>query len=244
MLMHRYAKKAAMVCFIGATLGWVNYASAGVVIGSTRVIYRESKDEVTVKLTNNNSSPVLVQSWIDKGEKNISPEKLTVPFILTPPINRMDPGKGQTLRISYIGTPALPTDKESVYWLNVLEVPAKQKGVQDKSRLNIAFRTRIKIFYRPEGLSGNANAAPKDLVWKIRDGALQVMNPTPYNVNLGIIYYKDNGKNHQIEGDMVISGGTQTYKFKDTVKVSNLSMLSYTAINDYGAFVKYNANDH
>lgn len=244
MLMRRYARKAALMCFIGATLGWVNYASAGVVIGSTRVIYRESKDEVTVKLTNNNPSPVLVQSWIDKGEEQISPEKLSVPFVLTPPINRMDPGKGQTLRITYIGTPALPTDKESVYWLNVLEVPAKQKGVQDKSRLNIAFRTRIKIFYRPDGLAGNANSAPKDLVWKIRDGSLLVINPTPYNVTLGMIYYKNSGKNHEMEGDMIIPGGTQTYKFKDIPGVSNLSQLSYTAINDYGAFVKYNANDH
>src|SRR5471030_1759277 len=103
---------------------------ASIVITGTRVIYPSTEKEVTVKLNNVGVSPVLVQSWIDNGDVNAKPENISVPFILTPPINRVEQGKGQTLRINYTGTP-LPVNKESVFWLNVLEIPAKAKG-QDR----------------------------------------------------------------------------------------------------------------
>lgn len=100
---------------------------ASVVISGTRVIYSSEAKDVTVKLNNVGKAPVLIQSWIDDGDMTVKPENIRVPFILTPPINRVDPGKGQTLRLSYTGA-ALPMDKESVFWLNVLEIPAKNSS--------------------------------------------------------------------------------------------------------------------
>ncbi|RDL19866.1 pili/flagellar assembly PapD-like chaperone [Serratia fonticola] len=73
-------------------------------------------------------------------------------------MNRVETGKGQTLRISYAGG-ALPMDKESVFWLNVLEVPAKSQATTGENRLQMAFRPRIKLFFRPKGLDGNPNDA-------------------------------------------------------------------------------------
>ncbi|EPT0778028.1 fimbria/pilus periplasmic chaperone [Enterobacter hormaechei] len=101
-------------------------AQASIVITGTRVIYPASSKEVTVKVSNKGESPVLIQSWLDNGDTNAKPDKIKVPFVLTPPINRVEPSSGQTLRIR-----ALPNNlsqkQESIFWLNVLEIPAKPK---------------------------------------------------------------------------------------------------------------------
>ncbi|UHM93633.1 fimbrial biogenesis chaperone [Rahnella victoriana] len=237
-----YTPKNGVVLCLALMLGGMNLACAGVVLNTTRVIYRADKDEATVKLTNNNPGPVLVQSWLDRGDENASPERISVPFVLTPPINRLNAGRGQTLRITYLGSPALPTDKETVYWLNVLEVPAKQASSADKNRIKVAFRTRIKLFYRPDGLAGNANQAPTLLQWQAAQGGVRVTNPTPYYVNMGTVTYRDHGKQYDTPGEMIAPGGAQNFHFKDIPSVMQLSQLSFTAINDYGAFTSFNAS--
>ncbi len=56
----------------------------------------------------------------------------------------------------YTASSVLPKDRESVFWFNVLEVPPKPDAatVANQSLLQLAFRTRIKLFYRPEALKG------------------------------------------------------------------------------------------
>ena len=76
---------------------------ASIVITGTRVIYSQGERSVSVKLNNNGKSPVLIQSWVDDGVMSKSPDTSTAPFIVTPPINRVDPGKGQTLQITFTG---------------------------------------------------------------------------------------------------------------------------------------------
>jgi chaperone protein EcpD len=97
-------------------------AFASVVLAGTRVIYPEKEREVTLKLTNEGTSPALVQAWVDDGNANATPDEAKSPFTLVPPLFRLDPKKGQTLRIIYLREP-LPSDRESLFWLNVLEVP-------------------------------------------------------------------------------------------------------------------------
>ena len=97
-------------------------AAASVIINGTRVVYPGNEREVTVKLDNHGTSPALVQAWLDDGDPKVTPENSDAPFVLTPPISRIEPHKGQTLRLMYTGKP-LPQDRESVFWLNVLEVP-------------------------------------------------------------------------------------------------------------------------
>lgn len=202
-------------------------ASASVVISGTRVIYSSDAKETSVKLNNVGKSPVLIQSWIDSGDPKARPEHINVPFILTPPINRVDPGKGQTLRLSYTGAD-LPMDRETVYWLNVLEIPAKKQQKENENMLQMAFRSRIKLFFRPAGLSGNANDAVKKLIWSPVVGGMRVTNPTPYYVSLSSLIV--NGK--EIEGKMISP--------KSTLDLSGLTVnagnkLQVEFVNDYGA---------
>ncbi len=143
-------------------LSWLaSSAHASVVINGTRVIYRAKDREVTIRLSNEGTAPALVQAWLDTGDPNTTPDESNVPFTLTPPLFRLDPKKGQSLRLIYTQEP-LPQDKESLFWLNVLEVPPRADGgasSNDRNLLQLAFRSRIKVFFRPAGLQGDADDA-------------------------------------------------------------------------------------
>ncbi|MBB1200856.1 molecular chaperone [Enterobacteriaceae bacterium 89] len=208
-------------------------AFASAVISGTRIIYPADSQEVSVKITNNGSSAILLQSWLDNGDPEMKPAAISVPFILTPPINRVDAGKGQTLRISFTG-PALAADRESVFWLNVLEIPAKNPQKAAENTLQVAFRSRIKLFYRPKGLKGHPAEAVKQLVWRQQSGSVRVDNPTPYFVSLVGVKTADGLP----EAAMVAPFGSKTL----ALKAASGSRLSGAVVNDYGALEPFVAD--
>lgn len=225
--MSHYAHKAKQYIILFGLCFTSLCASASVVISGTRVIYPSDEKEVTLKLNNVGSKPVLIQSWIDNGDVSEKPENISVPFIITPPINRVEPNKGQTLRLSYTGA-ALPINKESVFWLNVLEIPAKGAKQNGDNYLQMAFRSRIKLFFRPAGLNGNANDAAKELTWSYQGGAVLATNQTPYYVSL--VTVKVDGK--EVEGQMVAPGDNIKFPISSAKKGSK---IIFKFVNDYGA---------
>ena len=122
-------------------------AQASVVIGGTRVIYPGSAREVTVRLNNVGRDPSLVQVWGDRGDASVLADEADAPFVIMPPIFRIEPAGSQALRMTYTREP-LPQDKETVFWLNVLDIPPSppSTGAGDANLMQIAVRTRIKIF--------------------------------------------------------------------------------------------------
>ena len=64
------------LCLVGAlaAVSVAGVAQASVVIEATRVIFPAQEREVTIKLTNDGKTPALVQTWLDKGEANASPD--------------------------------------------------------------------------------------------------------------------------------------------------------------------------
>ncbi|HEY2454434.1 MAG TPA: fimbria/pilus periplasmic chaperone [Scandinavium sp.] len=213
---------------------------ANVVVGATRIIYPELQKEVTVKLSNNEGSPVLAQTWIDKGDVNAQPEKLQVPFIIMPPINRIDAGKSQTLRITYTGSSTLPSNKETAFWLNVLEIPPVGKN-RSPNKLQIAFRTRIKLFYRPESLgkADKAIAAAESLEWASMGKTIIAKNNSPFYVSLVSV---SDGSGHSVEGEMVPPFGETTFTPSSSMKFSPGAKVSYEYVNDWGAVKSINKN--
>lgn len=216
-------------------------AEASVVITGTRVIYNAQDSEVTVKLSNVGSNPALVQAWIDKGEKNAAPSSINVPFTVTPPVSRIDPNKSQTLRLLYTGEP-LPQDKESVFWLNVLEVPPKPSGdAAGANTMQLAFRSRIKLFFRPQGLAGNAQDAPAKITWRlVQSGShsvLEATNPTPFHVSFAGLETTSGAKN--VEGGMVAPGQTEQFPLDAPAKSG---VVRYHAISDYGGAINGEAH--
>lgn len=140
--------------------------NADIVISGTRIVYPQSSKDVIVNLDNRGNKPLLVQTWLDDGRDGVDPQELKLPFVITPPVSRIDPQKGQSLRITYMGS-ALPQDRESLFWFNVLEIPPKSKAKEGENlnQLQLAFRTRIKLFFRPDGLKGTPGDAAENLKW-------------------------------------------------------------------------------
>ena len=71
----------------------------------------------------------------------------------------------------------LPTDRESLYWLNVKAIPSVEKK---ENTLQIAIKTRIKLIIDSQGLVGNLEEAAGKLTWRRSGDRLQVTNPSPY----------------------------------------------------------------
>lgn len=227
-----FAKSLPVISILCAALV-SSQAFASIVITGTRVIYHQEDKEVSVQLKNVGSAPVLIQSWVDNGDANATPETIQSPYVITPPVNRVDAGKGQTLRLSLTNAAGFAHDRESVSWLNVLEIPAKGKEKQDLNTLQMAFRSRIKLFYRPAGLQGDANEAVKSLNWSVSGGQLKATNPTAFHVSLVTVTV--NGKT--IDADMVAPLSSLTMK----IKASAGAKISGDYVNDYGAVLPFTA---
>ncbi|MCK3863817.1 fimbria/pilus periplasmic chaperone [Pseudomonas sp. B329] len=234
--MKRNVSLCGWVCLLALFLS--GPAKASVVIGATRVVYPASERDVSIKLTNNGSSPALVQAWVDAGDPAVLPENSDAPFVLTPPVSRLDPSKGQTLRLMFTGA-ELPQDKESLFWLNILEVPpVSTSGVE--TELQLAFRSRIKIFFRPDNLSGAVIDAPKQLRWQVKSVAdgwvLEGYNPTPYYITLvkaGVVISEKVFSSEN--GEMLSPGGKATFSLKGLPgKPSVGTQVDFTVINDFG----------
>ena len=106
----RLSKMNVTALFCSAAFLVSSSAFADIVISGTRVIYPQSAKDVTVKMENRGNKPLLVQVWLDDGRDTTNPEELKVPFIVTPPVSRVDPAKGQTVRITWLGQ-AMPQDR-------------------------------------------------------------------------------------------------------------------------------------
>lgn len=220
-------------------------ADAGVVIGGTRVVYNAGAREVSVQIDNNGDLPSLVQSWVDAGNMDSSPEDSDAPFVLTPPIARVNAHSGQALRISFTGsTQPLAQDHESLFWLNVLDIPPEPTATPGttKNFIQLAFRSRIKLFYRPKGLPGTANDAPESLQWrhgKTDKGApaIIVNNPTPYHISMltANIMYGQKSIDLVPQGYMLTPGEQHAFELP---KDSGVTSVNYSTINDFGGHVQ------
>ncbi len=156
-----------------------------------------------------------------------------------PGLARIDPGKGQSLRLMFVG-PALPAAKESVFWLNVLEIPPKSQEA-DVNSLQMAFRSRVKIFYRPEGLAGNPVDAMEQLQWRAvpasngKGFALEAYNPSAFHVSLASLSLMVGAVRSESDGGMVAPGETKQFALPTVKALPGAgAQVEFSAINDYG----------
>ena len=213
--------KSIILFFISLFI--INTSYAGVIISGTRVIYNEGNKTVSINVKNPDKMPYLIQSWIDDFE-----EKKQSKFTITPPLFRLNPDKENTLRI-FLTEEGLPSDQESLFWLNIKTIPATEKT---ENSLQIAFKTQMKLIYRPKSLKDvNFEEEQKKLSWSKERGKVIVYNPTPYFMNFQTI--KFNGK---LVDDVSYAKPFSTKSF-DINDNNEHGLISWELINDYGANV-------
>lgn len=217
--------RTGLLCGLALTLFTQGCFAGGVALSNTRVIYNGDKKEASLTVNNKSANEeFLIQSWID----DINGNKKT-PFIITPPLFKLNPTKNNVLRIVKT-TDNLPQDRESVYWINVKSIPAKSDNASDRNVLQIAVRTRLKLFYRPAGLKGNSMDAWGQLRFsKVGNGQLKVENPSVFNLTFNELYA--NGAEIEKAG-MVPSKGELVIPLP--VKNATVNEVKYSIINDFG----------
>lgn len=235
--------RAAFVAMLTAMMAPGVFAS--VVLNGTRVVYPEPEREVTLRLSNEGTAPALVQAWIDNGDPTATPDQSKTPFMLAPPLFRLEPRKGQTLRIIYLREP-LPDDRESLFWLNVLEIPPMSAAGASApaNSLQLAIRTRIKLMFRPAGLAGNAGSAPNAVTWRFvrKDDGIRVLtaaNPTPYHVTFTKVAAAVNGERYRNDaGGMAAPGETIEFAVGNLPhSADEPDQVEFTTLDDFGAAV-------
>ncbi|QRY77845.1 molecular chaperone [Pseudomonas sp. PDNC002] len=183
---------------------------AGVTAESTRVIFASNLNEVAVLLANVNPYPVMVQTWIDDGALDSTPDKAISPFMSLPSVFRLEPGERRSLRIIFTGKQSLPRDRESVFWLNLHEVPPSSVAAgmpAEQQRLVVSMHTQMKVFYRPTKLTMTQPEAAAKLTasWQ-QNGEktqLRIDNPSPYFMTLTAVELIAGQQHQSLKGDMV-----------------------------------------
>lgn len=215
-------------------------ADASVLINGTRVIYSENAKQKTIQLSNNNTWPVLVQTWVDDGDLSKAPDEITVPFTLTPPLFKMEPHEGQSVRISWDGTPLSP-DRESIFYLNVLEIPPVPKDAQDNgtNQLRLAIRNRIKLLFRPKGVGMPEKIDEKLAFSVVYQGELpfiKVKNSSPWYISFRDLTVTPDGRSISLPPETLTPFGEVSIKlpYSSLQRGKGINEIKYSVINDWG----------
>lgn len=208
------------------------YVLANVVITGTRIIYPEDIDSVTIQLANNSKTSSLVQSWIDNGDIDSTPETSDSPFYLYPPIVKIEGSQGQQLKIKKMEN-QLPDNVESVFYLNVLDIPKTADAAKGKNAIQLATRSRIKLFYRPKGLTELPSESIEKVIFQLINNTVLVKNNSQYHFTLASITTNENKDISLVDSAMIAPLSSQEIPLKNKLKNNNIT-ISY--VDDYGVF--------
>ncbi|END6712228.1 fimbria/pilus periplasmic chaperone [Escherichia albertii] len=205
-------------------------AHAGIVIYGTRIIYPAENKEVMVQLMNQGNRSSLVQAWIDDGDTSLPPEKIQVPFMLTPPVAKVGANSGQQIKIRIMPN-RLPTNKESIFYLNILDIPPNSPEDEGKNALKFAMQNRIKLFYRPVGVAPVNKETFKKLRVNNSSNGLIIKNGSANWVTISDV--KANSVKVNYETIMIAPQESQ----RVDVKNHNANSWQLTIIDDHGNYI-------
>ena len=202
-------------------------------LGSTRVIYKPSSNGSTLSVFNNQDYPMLVQSEVLAEDK-----KGKAPFVVTPPLFRLDAHQSSRIRIVRTGG-VFPEDRESLQWLCVKGIPPKigDSWADDKSRnksddrvslqINFSVNACIKLIIRPDSVKGHPEDVAGSIIWQKAGNKLIGKNPTPFYMNLSDLSIGEK----KVESYQYIAPFS-TYEYNAPLKSSG--NVYWKVITDYG----------
>ncbi len=157
-------------------------------LGETRVIYNPDSAGSSMSVINDQDYPILVQSEVLTESR-----KAKAPFVVTPPLFRLDALQSSRLRIVRTGG-GFPTDRESLQWLCVKGIPPKDgdkwgDGKSEKAgkvslQMQFSINSCIKLFVRPSTVKGHSEDVAEKIEWQKVGNKLKGINPTSFYINL------------------------------------------------------------
>ncbi|QGN36746.1 fimbria/pilus periplasmic chaperone [Klebsiella oxytoca] len=158
-------------------------------VDATRVVLNAGDKSVSLPLLNDEQRPALVQVWVDTGDPAISPDRVQTPVVILPPVFRMQPGEMREVRILLTDRGSLSRRLETLYWLNIYQIPpaATPDKKEGKQMVILPLRIRMKLFIRPDGVMPLTQADGEKLIFTLDNGQLKVQNPTPWHMSLAML---------------------------------------------------------
>lgn len=204
--------------------------SGGIQLSTSRIVFNEGSKAIIYGVTNEYNVPALASATITNFDG-----QPTSDFAVSPSLFQIQPqttSQGQVVQLK-----PLVSDREIVYWLNVKTILSDEKMKENSGgTLQFAIGQRIKLFYRPKGITENCRAAAEGLVWKQTENGLKVINKS--KVSVSIIQVQSGNKTYRIADTILplseknwgvgILGGNSTFKYVD----------EYGNIVDYKLIIK------
>lgn len=222
---------------ISMCLFCINSAMAGISLDSTRIVFSAANGAqgqlIGVTSSMQSSSPYLVKAQVLADVEGAQTQTV---FAVAPSLFRLEPGTTNQLRVLKTGNQALPKDRESIFYLRVMALPAGQGDLSaPKAELGGAITVStgsvIKLFYRPSGLALAPQQAMAALTFSRQGTGLSVSNPSPYFVTLSSL--KIGGKSVPLsiraQNTMIAPFGSITYP-----GINSVGQVTWEAINDFG----------
>lgn len=201
-------------------------------INATRLIYTQDAGSIAVTLRNTQpAQPYLVQVNVSRTQSG----RDATPFMVTPPIFRLEPNSVNQVRIAGNGS-TLPKDRESVFYFQAMAVPAATAPTANQQNANVHAAVQfgvgniIKLFYRPANLPATSGSAQKNLHFTRISSGLRVNNPSPYFVSLASITFGGQALKLDTSAELMIAPfGSHTYP-----ATAQRGTVAWQTINDQG----------
>lgn len=223
----------SLLIFLGVP--YISLAEGGLSLSQTRVIFDGNAKNAKITLNNQSDKVYLINSRVLNSPDDVTNNGQSLPFMVTPPLFRLEKESYNTVLIVPNDTSSLPKDRESVFYLSFLAIPSTKKNeVTDNettsTQVSFGIRTLIKLFYRPHSFGMSPAEAAEKLQFAQQGQQLKVTNPTPYYITLGNLMVDKSPLNVREEGAMLAPFSSQSYPVVGKVK-----RASWSVINDYGS---------
>ncbi|MFJ5160003.1 fimbria/pilus periplasmic chaperone [Pantoea sp. NPDC088449] len=217
-------------------------AKASVTLLGSRIIYPSSAHSIDIQFKNDDNIPYVIQSWFDEGDIDAQPQQVNnVSFIITPPVFRIQPKAGQVSRIMFNQTTALPQDRETLYWFNMLQIPPSNLTSDSaKNSMTVMLRNRVKIFYRPTAIGEPKNILKgltvHDVYDAVKGNGITIDNAQPWYASIVAVSVRISTEKYSCTPEMIAPFARQTCWFhKNNKRLQGVGAVNIDAINDQGA---------
>ncbi len=173
-----------LLCGILATMVLAVQAEGGIAFDKTRAVIQPGRNESSFIFKNESNWGYLLKSSIEDADGTKA-----LGVLVTPVVTKALPESSQRIRIVITDPTRFPTDRETMLWYVGTAIPAQ---VAKDAVMQINFVNRIKVFYRPSGLSGNYAQAVSSLKVGRTGTQLSLQNDSPFVISMSS--YRINGK--------------------------------------------------
>ncbi|MFV0345587.1 MAG: fimbrial chaperone [Bacteroidales bacterium] len=203
--------------------------NAAFTLNGTRFIYDEDSNNVSVEVSNESNVTYGGQIWVSNFRDNDK----DVYLIPSPSFFKVEGKQKQVVRIMEVNN-NLPKDRESLFWINVQEVPPVPEASEGGSSLALAMNIQVKLIYRPSSVKEQRNNAEQK-IRLVKDGLnMYLENPTPFYFAVsGILYdgeFVNVGNDNQISR---LAPFSRVHVVDIDIPAAK-AVVSVEAINDFG----------